>query len=120
MGRQKDRGITSVEFGNKGTPARILIDQYRESKGRGEVSRLIRKLVLIHLGNNPAFREFKIKEAEYNVKLLAEEMVKINAKLLNAKDRLATLTGEDAKPIVLDESVKKEVSDEIDALLELE
>ena len=59
MGRPKKYDIRSVNFGEPGHPARVLIEKYVKQHGNKAVSSLIRKLVTVYLQDRPDLKGWK-------------------------------------------------------------
>ena len=77
MGKPKKYDIRSINFGEVGNPARYIIKEYCEKYGKNELSRLIRKLVLIYFSDNPEYKKWKIYEIIYEKKKIGQNIAKL-------------------------------------------
>jgi len=74
MSKTESRGIN---FGKKGETARTLIDQYAI---KGNVSELMRKLVIGFLSDNPHFKNVKVVIAKQELKAVCETIGRLGKK----------------------------------------
>ncbi|MBN2893490.1 hypothetical protein K9M74_02610 [Candidatus Woesearchaeota archaeon] len=59
MGKPKKYAIKTINFGENGHPARILVEQYIKLHGKNALSQLIRRLVVIYLMDKPEYKDWK-------------------------------------------------------------
>ena len=88
MGKPKKYHVRSINFGEAGNPARILIEKFIQIKGKKALSSLIRKWTIIHLKDEPEYQDWKTQQLLYERKELgaeiaekAEKRSKINQQL---------------------------------------
>lgn len=55
MGRKKEYDIRSINFGKRGEPARILVEEFVKRNGSAQLSALIRNLVVAFLGKKKGY-----------------------------------------------------------------
>jgi hypothetical protein len=77
MGQVKKYARKSVNFGEVGNPARVLVEQYIEKYGNNGFSALMRKLVLVYLGDRPEHKDHKITALVWEYRKKGEEVAKI-------------------------------------------
>ena len=59
MGKPKKYDIRSINFGEAGHPARILVDKFVQKHGKTALSQLIRRLVVCYLMDKPEYKDWK-------------------------------------------------------------
>lgn len=74
MGQPRKYYMKTINFGLVGNPARILTEQYLKLNGKQSLSKLIRKLVICYLQNNPEYNSYKIDYLLYERKRLGNEI----------------------------------------------
>jgi len=78
MGAKKKYAIKTINFGEQSHPARILVEKYVELHGNNALSKLIRRLVVIYLIDNPDYKDWKAQKLLYERqeigKLVAEKL----------------------------------------------
>ena len=88
MGKPKKYDIRSINFGEVGHPARILVGKFVKMNGKTALSILMRRLVVCYLSNNPEYVDWKKqylinqrKELGKDIAGKAEQRNKIDAQL---------------------------------------
>ena len=59
MGKPKKYDLRSINFGEPGHPARILVAKFVERNGKTGLSGLIRKLVIVYLQNKSEYKDWE-------------------------------------------------------------
>ncbi len=77
MGKPKKYDVRSINFGEVGHPARILVDKFVSLHGKTALSRLIRRLVMIYLMEKPEYRDWKAQKLIYERKELGKKVAQI-------------------------------------------
>lgn len=70
MGRYKNNFTSTINFGNKGEPARILLKEYIKRHPKYSISKLVRNLIVAYLSKN-GDKQFQIKVLKEEYKVLS-------------------------------------------------
>lgn len=73
---RKKRGLTTIDFGHIGHPARILTEEYGKVHGKRKVSGMVRKAVYLYLADLPEL-------ADYKRKVLLKERLRISERIVD-------------------------------------
>ena len=74
MGKPKKYLTTTINFGEVGHPARTLIELFLKKHGNNELSKFMRKLVLIFLSDKPEYSIWKDKTLIHERKAIGKEI----------------------------------------------
>lgn len=61
MGKTKEYDVRSINFGKRGEPARIIVEQFVEKNGNASLSPLIRNLIVSFFADKPEYNKLKAK-----------------------------------------------------------
>lgn len=93
MGRKKKYKIASVNFGDEGHPARLLIESYIKKNGKLAVSSLIRKLIVVSLSRKHEYRDYKLQLLLYERKNALQRKVDAATEIFKIEEQLKKITG---------------------------
>lgn len=65
LGSQSKYDRTSINFGKPGEPARVLKEKFVQLNGKQALSKLVRRLMVIYLGQNGENQDVKIQMLKY-------------------------------------------------------
>jgi len=78
MGKPKKYDIRTINFGEAGHPARLLIEKFVKLHGNKALSQLVRRLIVIYLMDKPEYKDWKgqmlIHERKEIGRLLAQKL----------------------------------------------
>lgn len=82
---------TTICFGEKGDPARIIKDKISEYYGKAALSSQVRRAIVVCYGNKPEFKDYKIKIKMFELQEAIKEMTSYAKKRNQIKEDLQTL-----------------------------
>lgn len=91
MARKKKYLLRSINLGGIGHPARVLAEQFIKRKGKTKFSELVRKLIVIYLGNRPEHQDWKKEVLLYERRELGKNIAELCEKRRKIDDELREL-----------------------------
>ena len=85
---KKKRLNSTVNFGEEGDPARILVEAFIKKNGKRKLSPLIRKLIVFGLSKKKEYNDFKVEMLKQKRKEIQKRFYETNEELLKNEDQL--------------------------------